>query len=183
MGLNGAGKSTLAHALAKTCGFFEMDVEDYYFPEQREARRLALENCSVDGFDDGNIPFTDSKTKDEVEKAILRDMKLHPKFVLAGVTMNWCDEILAKIDMAFVIQTSREERLNRIHQREAKRFGPRVLEGGDMFEQQAQFRAMAASRNFRMVEESAQKIGCPVVLLDGMLPIEENIRSVMEKII
>ena len=32
-GLNGSGKSTLAHALVKQTGYFEMDVEDYYFPE------------------------------------------------------------------------------------------------------------------------------------------------------
>ena len=33
MGLNGCGKSTLAHAIAKRLDFYEMDVEDYYFPE------------------------------------------------------------------------------------------------------------------------------------------------------
>ena len=34
MGLNGCGKSTLAHTIAKRLDFYEMDVEDYYFPEQ-----------------------------------------------------------------------------------------------------------------------------------------------------
>jgi len=42
-GLNGGGKSTLTHALAKQIGYFEMDVEDYYFPEHRESRKYALE--------------------------------------------------------------------------------------------------------------------------------------------
>ena len=37
------GKSTLTHALAKQIGCFEMDVEDYYFPEHRESRKYALE--------------------------------------------------------------------------------------------------------------------------------------------
>ena len=32
MGLNGCGKSTLAHTIAKRLDFYEMDVEDYYFP-------------------------------------------------------------------------------------------------------------------------------------------------------
>ena len=43
VGLNGSGKSTLAHALAKELGFFEIDVEDYYFPAQKSSRRAALE--------------------------------------------------------------------------------------------------------------------------------------------
>ena len=43
VGLNGSGKSTLGHALAKELGYFEIDVEDYYFPEQKESRQAALE--------------------------------------------------------------------------------------------------------------------------------------------
>ena len=180
LGLNGAGKSTLAHALAKTCGFFEMDAEDYYFPQQRESRRRALEHCAGD--DAEGLPFANSRTKEEAEAAILHDVGLHERFVLSGVTMNWCGGILSRIDMAFVIRTPRQERLKRIEDREIKRFGARVLEGGDMFDQQKQFREMAKSRDFRTVEESVKKLGCPVVELDGMLPIEENIRRMMEMI-
>ena len=44
MGLNGGGKSTLAHALSKYLGYYEMDVEDYYFPEQKSSRKHALDN-------------------------------------------------------------------------------------------------------------------------------------------
>lgn len=43
MGLNGCGKSTLAHAVGKRLGFYEMDVEDYYFPEQKYSRQAILE--------------------------------------------------------------------------------------------------------------------------------------------
>ena len=54
VGLNGSGKSTLGHALAKALNLYEIDVEDYYFPEQRESRKAALDgeygvNCSYLG--------------------------------------------------------------------------------------------------------------------------------------
>ena len=54
VGLNGSGKSTLGHALAKTLNYYEIDVEDYYFPEQQESRKAALEgyygvNCDYLG--------------------------------------------------------------------------------------------------------------------------------------
>ena len=39
VGLNGSGKSTLGHALAKALNYYEIDVEDYYFPEQQESRK------------------------------------------------------------------------------------------------------------------------------------------------
>lgn len=179
MGLNGAGKSTLAHALAKKSGFFEMDVEDYYFPHQREDRRRALENCTGDECAAG-VPFAKSETTENVQAALLNDIALHERFVLSGVTMNWRNEILSRIDIAFILQTPQEERLSRIQRREEFRFGARVREGGDMFQQQAKFREMAGNRDFRMVEESAQKLGCPVVMLDGTKSVEENLLAVME---
>lgn len=109
-GSNGGGKSTLTHALAKQTGYFEMDVEDYYFPEQRASRIWALENDSIiDTEYLGKLPFSNPRTKNEVQAAIMEDIKIHPKFILASVTMNWSDEILSHIDIAFWVQAPLEE--------------------------------------------------------------------------
>jgi hypothetical protein len=70
-GLNGGGKSTLTHALAKQIDCFEMDVEDYYFPEQRESRICALENNSIINIEFiDELPFSNPRTKNEVESAM-----------------------------------------------------------------------------------------------------------------
>ena len=181
LGLNGAGKSTLAHALARETGYFEMDVEDYYFPEQRQSRRQALENSGVILMEHTDVlPFSNPRTKQEVQAAIIEDIKAHPQFILSGVTMNWSNEILSRIEIAFWVQAPLEERLRRIQAREEKRFGARVLAGGDMFTQQAEFRKMAANRDIQSVAESAEKLGCPVVVLDGRLPVAENLEKVKE---
>lgn len=180
-GLNGGGKSTLTHALAKEIHYFEMDVEDYYFPEQRASREWALENNSVmDAEHLGELPFSKPRAKDEVEIAILADIKVHPKFILSGVTMNWNDEILSRIDIAFWVQTPLEERLRRIQEREERRFGARVLAGGDMFDQQVAFRRMVEHRDSRTVEECAMRLTCPVIALDGTLSVARNLERVMD---
>lgn len=179
LGLNGSGKSTLTHALSKQTGYFEMDVEDYYFPQQRDSRRLALENNSVienDQLDE--LPFSNPRTKNEVQTAIMESIKAHPRFIISGVTMNWCDEILSRIDIAFWIQTPLEERLKRIQGREEKRFGLRVLDGGDMFEQQIEFREMVKNRNLKEVEECAMKLVCPVIVIDGTLSVIHNLEKI-----
>ena len=119
LGLNGGGKSTLAHALAKKINYFEMDVEDYYFPEQSTSRRWSLENDSIIETDYlGNLPFSTPRTKQEVQDSILRDIDNNPRFILTGVTMNWNEEILSKIGIAFVVKTPVEERIERIKLRE-----------------------------------------------------------------
>ncbi len=180
-GLNGGGKSTLAHALAKQTGYFEMDVEDYYFPEQRASRRRALENSGmVHTEQPGKLPFSDPRTKSEVQTALLKDIHAHPNFILSGVTMGWCDEILSRIAIAFWVQTPLAERLKRIQEREERRFGTRVLAGGDMFLQQMEFRKEVENRDPKQVEESAKKLNCPIVVIDGTLSVTSNLRIVLD---
>ena len=182
-GLNGGGKSTLTHALAKQIGYFEMDVEDYYFPQQRESRKWALENRSViDNDQSDELPFSNPRTKSEVQTAILENIKIHPRFIISGVTMNWCDEILSCIDIAFWVQTPLEERLKRIQAREEKRFGARVLDGGDMYEQQMEFREMVKNRNLNEVEECTTKLGCPVIVIDGTLSVIHNLENIINNL-
>ena len=182
-GLNGGGKSTLAHALAKQTGYFEMDVEDYYFPEQRESRKQALEdNRTIDTVHLGELPFSNPRGKSEVQAAISEDIQAHPKFILSGVTMNWSDNILSRIDIAFFVQTPLEERLKRIQGREEKRFGERVLPGGDMYTQQREFRKVVENRDAKAVEESAKRLGCPVIVLDGTLPVKDSIEKIMDNL-
>ena len=70
-GLNGAGKSTLTHALAKDLNYYEMDVEDYYFPEQKESRKNALENIATNADDfSEELPYSNSRSKEEVQEAL-----------------------------------------------------------------------------------------------------------------
>ncbi len=175
-GLNGAGKSTLTHALAKELNYYEMDVEDYYFPEQKESRRDALENIATNAADFSyELPYSNSRSKAEVQEALLEDVKIHPNFILAGVNMNWCEEILSRIEYAFWVKAPLEKRLERIQYREEKRFGKRALPGGDMFEQQKEFRKAVAGREEASLEECVQKLSCDVFILDGTMPINHNI--------
>lgn len=174
IGLNGSGKSTLAHALADALGLFEMDVEDYYFPEQRRSRRELLEHKAR--IDTGYLraqPFSASRTGEEVQAALLSDIKAHPGFVLSCVELRWDAELLAAIDLVFFLRTPVDVRRARMKDRDVRRFGARVLPGGDMYEQQLAFYEKAAARRGEDVEESAAALSCPVIYLDGTKPLFE----------
>lgn len=182
-GLNGAGKSTLTHALAKDLNYYEMDVEDYYFPEQKESRKNALENIATSAADfSEELPYSNSRSKEEVQETLLKDIKEHPDFIIAGVNMNWCEEILSSIEFAFWVKAPLEKRLERIQYREEKRFGARALRGGDMYEQQEEFRKVVASREEASLEECVKRLPCPVVILDGTVPVDINIEKIKETI-
>ncbi len=179
-GLNGSGKSTLAHALAKQTGYFEMDAEDYYFPEQSLSRKWAIENNDMIHTEHlGDLPFSIPRAKQEVLSAIKKDIEAHPKFILSGVSMNWDHEILSHIAIAFWVQVPLKERLQRIQAREERRFGERVLIGGDMYTQQKDFLKMVENRDPKTLEESAESLPCPVATLDGRLPVKENLDIIL----
>ena len=178
VGLNGSGKSTLGHMLAKETGYHEMDVEHYFFPEQRESRRNALEGTA--DMTAGALPFSAPRGKGQVEKALLDDIRLHPEFILCGVSLNWCEELLSEINTVFWLKTPRDIRINRIKNREEARWGARVAEGGDMYESQLEFRRMAAGLSESKVSDSVAYLSCDVVALDGTLPPEDNIRIIKD---
>ena len=182
-GLNGAGKSTLAHALAKRLGCMEIDSEDYYFPEQRASRLQSLEDGNAACAEaPGTIPFSVSRTKAEAQQAMLTDIEKSPCFVLAGVGVNWDDAILSRIRLAVRLEVPPEERLERIKNRELRRFGERVLPGGDMYARQTEFRKMVISRDEAALDEDAKKLPCPVIRLDGRRPTDENIAEIIKHI-
>lgn len=180
LGLNGAGKSTLAHELAKKIGYFEMDVEDYYFPEQKLSRIYALDNkIGIETQHLGSLPFTKPREKSKVQEMLLKDIKKNSRFILSGVSINWEPEICSFIKIAFLIETPLSVRLKRIEQREKLRFGKRVNPGGDMYFQQQEFLKTVALRDFQSVKRSVEKLCCPVIKLDGTLPINKNIEKIL----
>ena len=178
-GPNGAGKSSITHALAKALGCAEMDVEDYYFPEQSASRQKALEGEYSRTAHLGTLPYSVPRTKEEVQSGLLRDIPADGRFILSGVTMNWTEDILSRLDIAFWVRVPLEIRLQRIASREEKRFGDRVRPGGDMYEQQKDFRAMVEGRDPKTIEQTALGLKCPVYPLDGTLPVAENVARIM----
>ncbi len=183
MGLNGCGKSTLAHVFGKKLGFYEIDVEDYYFPEQKYSRQAILEQqYDVKCEYRGEIPYSMPCTKKDVQEMIRRDIKMHPQFVISGVTMNWDDDILSVIDIAFILEVPANERVKRVRHREEIRFDSRVMLGGDMYEQQKEFREIIGNRSNERVEESANKMHCKKVRLDGTKSIEQNVEIIIEEL-
>lgn len=93
--------------------------------------------------------------------------------------MNWGEDIISAIDIVFILKVPTNERVKRVKQREEIRFGSRVMVGGDMYEQQKEFRCIIAEKNSHLVEESANRMSCRRVYLDGTKSIDENVSIVL----
>ena len=157
-GLNGAGKSTLGRALAEELRFYFIDTEDLYFPKA-----------------DPLNPYATTRTHQEAEALLSREIQAHPKFVLASVKGAWSEAVTASFRAVALLSAPKEVRLQRVKDRSFLQFGKRMLPGGDLYEQEKAFFDLVRSRTEGPVKEWITSLPCPHVLLDGTRPIPENV--------
>ena len=79
------------------------------------------------------------------------------------------------------MKTNTDERVRRVKDREERRWGIRVAEGGDMYEQQLSFRNLIENLTEDKVKDSIGKICCDVIELDGTLPVQKNVEKIINR--
>ena len=165
-GLNGAGKSTMAKALAERLNLRFVDIEDIYF------------SCQ----DNPDYPYEKSRPYEEVVSIITSIVNNENDIVLASVTGKFGDEFVSQLKCAICIEVPREIRLKRVHDRSYLRFGEKSCNGGDYYEQIKSFHDFCASRDESLVNDWLSTICCPIVRVDGTLPISDNVNLIAEKL-
>jgi cytidylate kinase len=163
LGANGSGKSTLGRELARALDFAHIDVEEYYFYQS-------------------DIPYTAMRPVEERNAMLLADMKKHGSFVMSGDISGWGEEFITGFDLAIFLTAPTDIRLKRIEKREHERWGDRVRNGGDMYDQQQKFLKFAASRDIPQLEQKALLYSCPILHIDGKKTIDENASEIIEYI-
>ena len=163
VGANGSGKTTLGKHLADLMGYKHMDVEAYYFKAS-------------------TIPYINPRTKEEVQELMIADIKKYNNFVLSSVNCDYGREINSLYNYVIYIKAPLDIRLERVKKRSVDKFGIRVLEGGDMYEQEQKFFKFVASRTMDKTDAWLQSIECPVIYIDGTETITNNAEMLKEKI-
>jgi len=161
-GANGSGKTTLGCELARVLGLKRMDVEDYYFRESE-------------------IPYSDSRSKDEVIELMLADIEKHRSFVISTCIGDLGDIIPQYYKLAVYIKAPHELRMERVKKRAFDKHGERVLEGGDMYEQTQKFFDFVATRPLSKIEDWAETLFCPIIRIDGTLDWRVSAQNIVEK--
>lgn len=162
-GLNGAGKSTLGQALAERLGFRFIDIEDLYFPKT-----------------DPGYLYASPRSQAEVEALLSKELRAHGDFVLASVKGAYGIEAEALFRYAVLLEVPKEIRMRRVRERSFRKFGGRMLPGGDLYRREEDFFALAAARPEDLVEKWLETLSCPVIRLDGTRPAAENVERVIE---
>ena len=163
-GLNGCGKSTLGRALAQKIGFHFIDNEELFF-----TRNAADE------------PYQNPRSRAEVEKLPMEEVRKHGDFVLAAVRGDYGKEILPLYRYAVLMEVPKEIRMERIRNRSFQKFGSRMRAGGELYEQEEAFFRTAASRPEDYAAAWTRTLDCPVLSVDGTRPVDENVEWIVRQ--
>ena len=164
-GLNGCGKSTLGKALAERMNFHFIDIENLYFSR-----------TNIDE------PYTNPKSRTEVEKLLAEEISKHPDFVFAAVKGDYGKDIIPLYDYIVVIEVPKDIRSQRVRNRSYQKFGNRILVGGDLHSQEEAFFQMVDSREDDYIANWLQKVSSPIIRVDGTKTVEDNVEFILQLI-
>ena len=171
-GPSGSGTTTLGEKLSRELGYLHMDTDDYFWMPT-------------------DPKFTVKRPVEQRISLMRRDMEQAQNVVISGSLTDWGDVLIPDFTLAIRIEMEQALRLERIRQREQRKFGPRIEPGGDMYETHRAFMEWAKSYDTggpemrsRVKHDQWQKLlSCPVLLLDGADTVEENYRKVLQLMI
>lgn len=169
-GASGAGTSSLGHALHRRLDYLQLDTDDYFWVPT-------------------NPPFLQTRPVEQRLCMLNADIAKSEKIVISGSLCGWGDPLIPKFDLLIRLITPTETRLSRLKKREFKRFGARILENGDMYEEHQRFLQWASEydagdssmRSKAMHDEWQGKAACPQITLDGTLPPETLVSAIAKK--
>ena len=157
-GLNGVGKSCLGKALADRLGYQFIDNEDLFFPKT-----------------DSSYMFSSPRSKEKAIRLLEERISKSHQFVFAAVKGNYGDKLIALLDHIVLIEVPKQIRSQRVRDRSYRKFGERILPGGDLYDKERKWFSLTDSRPDEYVTDWLKSIDCPVIRIDGTLPIQQNV--------
>ena len=86
---------------------------------------------------------------------------------------------MSALDYTVAIDVPKEVRLQRVYERSLRKFGTRVLEGGDLYDRETDFFDIVKARPDDYVNAWLSQLSCPVIHVDGTRPLEENLEYLL----
>lgn len=161
-GLNGAGKSTLGKALASRMGYEFIDNEDLFFPNK-----------------DPVYDYSNPRSKEEVVCSLESRIKNNTRFVFAAVKGDYGNEFINALDHIILVDVPKDVRNQRVRARSFQKFGDKISPGGELYDKEQKWFTIVDNRPDDYVLTWLETIECPVIRVDGTLPVENNIKYLM----
>ena len=161
-GLNGAGKSTLGRTLASRMGYEFIDNGDLFFPKT-----------------DSAYEYSNPRGKEEAIQLLEKRINNNSRFIFAAVKGDYGDKLISALNHIILVEAPKDVRSQRVRARSFLKFGERVSPGGELYEKEQKWFATVDRRPDDYVLAWLETIECPVIRVDGTLPVEDNLKYLM----
>lgn len=81
-----------------------------------------------------------------------------------------------------MIEVPKELRMERVRDRSNRKFGDRMLPGGDLYEKEEQFFDMVEKRPEEYTTRWLETVDMPIIRVDGTKAIEDNVVKIKEEL-
>ena len=96
---------------------------------------------------------------------------------------DYGDKLIAALDHIVLIDVPKEIRSQRVRERSFSKFGERILPGGDLYDRETAWFSLTDSRPENYTEKWLKTVNCPVIRVDGTLPVERNIEYIVSAVL
>ncbi len=166
-GAAGSGSTTLANALVPY-GFSHIEVDEAMF-------------------EPSDPPFLKRRTEKETLDYLLKQLHQTQKAVISGAMVGFGDGIKSTIDLFVFLHIPVQVRIERIKERERKRFGSRVEMGGDMYQMHMDFLAWVKAyesgdetvRSLAQHKKWLQDVSKPIIEITEVQPLDEIVERIL----
>ena len=124
-GASGSGTTTIAKNICERFDYQHFDTDNYYwYPTE--------------------VPFTEARPINERLQLLNADLKNHGKWILSGSLDGWGDPLIPLFELVIFVYVPQDIRIERLKEREFKRYGKEVFPGGNKYEATKEFIEWAA---------------------------------------
>ncbi len=169
-GASGSGTTTIAVRICDRLGHKHIDADDYFWLPTAE-------------------PFTVERPRHECLSLIREELLRYEKFVLSGSLSGWGEIFIPVFDLVVFVYVPQDIRRERLLKREYKRYGDRILQGGDKHEESSNFIDWAMAydignrngRSLRKHENLLKAIECSVLKIVNF-DLEDSVNQVINSL-
>ena len=162
-GACGSGTSTLGQALERKYGYKWLETDDYF-----------------------HLPNGQYRSHDERNSLLMAEINKYPKCVISGSLANWGEVFVPRFDLVVYVYTPTDIRIERLKKRQYERFGERIREGGDLYnnhinfiEGASKYDILEQGRCKKRHEEWFKLLTCPLLRVDGTEPVDTLLAKIM----
>jgi len=171
-GASGSGTTTIAKMLCDRLGYRHFDTDDFFWETTLR-------------------PFTVIRPIEQRKELLQSELESNDKWILSGSLCGWGDIFIPYFELVIFVYLPKEIRMERLKEREYKRYGDSILPNGELHEKSQEFINWASKyddsseigRNSQRHQQWFLDIPCPKLKIENSGALIESVNDISNQLL